>query len=736
MKIFIVGQFEEGSLCSSYLRSFRQLGCEVSFFDELQEYRNVSAFTGQRYLNKALETWFTMVMNKKLIEETRNYAADLWIIIKGQRILPETISKIKKEKRAIFFNINPDDPFNKNRGASSENVRKALKKFDCYFIWSKNILKKLKQARVQRTEYLPFAFDPTISYPLQISSEDRRLYGHDLVFLGNWEARREKWLRYLKDLDLAIWGGVYWKQRCRDRGVIAKWQGREIEAKDISKVFNASKISLNILRKQNLGSINMRTFEVAASGAFVLAERSEEAKEFFKEDEEAVYFSTAEELKEKVRYYLAHEELRNRIAQNGYQRCIFSNYSYLGRAKFILDIYDKYFSYRIKIKTYRVALAISHPIQYLIPLYQKIIKEPRINLTVYFFSTFGIKKEYCKEFRTVFKWDRLDLNNINYKVLRNYSPFPSTQTKLGLINFGIIKELITGNYDAVFIPSYGALTYLMAFLTAYFAKIPIILSGEPRFPVIKRKIKQKLLRFLFSKVSAFCYVGKRARDFYKFYGIPDKKLFFTPYCVDNDFLLKESQDLQFKKEQLKEETGLPLENPIILYIAKINKNKHPFDLLEAYRNLSLRATLLFVGDGPLLMKLKKQVNAKKIENVFFSGFQNYSQIGKYYAVSDILVLPSAGESWGVVINEAMCFGLPIITTDKVMSAYDLVHQDENGYLLPVGDITALTKALEELLASPDKRKRMGEKSRQIISNFNYGIYVDGLLKAVDFIYKK
>jgi len=741
MKIFIIGQFEEGSLCSSYLKAFRQLGCEVSSFDEAQEYRNISAFTRQRYLNKTLEMWFSIAMNKRLLETTRNNSADFWLIIKGQRIFPETISKIRQEKGGIFFNINPDDPFNKNKGASSENIRKALRRFDCYFIWSKYLVNKLKEAGLKKVEYLPFGFDPEINYQIQSSAGDRSLFGHDLVFVGNWEKRREKWLGYLKDLDLAIWGGDYWQRYCRDKGLATKWQRAEICAKDIPRVFNASKISLNILREQNLESINMRTFEAPACGVFVLAERSQEAKGLFKEDKEAVYFSTPQELRKKVMYYLVHEEERNEIAQAGYQNCISNNHTYLDRAKFILGVYEKHFSYRSKIRVYRIASIVSHPIQYQVPLYQKIKHESRMDLNVYFCSDFCMREGYCKEFKTTFKWDTLNLEGISHKFLRNYSPFPSTQTKLGLLNIGIVKELINNDFDAVIIPGYGMLSYTIAFLVAYLAGIPIIFTAEPRFPVgksffVKRKLKKLFLGYLFSKISAVCYIGDKARDFYRFYGVTDEKLFFTPYSVDNDFLYKEAQDLQPKKEQLKKELGLPLEKPVILYLSKINENKRPLDLLKAYRNISFPATLLFVGSGSLLQKLKNYADKEMLKDVFFFGFKNYSQVSRYYAVSDIFVLPSAGESWGVVINEALCFGLPVVTTDKVMAAYNLVHYGENGYILPVGDVAALTKALEELLSSPDKRKRMGEKSRQIISNFNYGAYVDGLLKALDFIYKR
>jgi len=741
MKILMVGQFYNGSLCSSYCIAFKQLGCEVLAFDDVKEYSNISALNRQRYINKLLEMYFTKAMNEKLTNVAKNFSPDLCLIMKGQRLLPEAILKIKIETKAILFNINADDPFNRNRGASSDSVRRSLKIFDCYFIWSKDLVEKLNDLGLRRIEYLPFGFSPEIHHPPDVSSEENSVYRHDLLFIGNWEKRREKWLGHLKDYDLAIWGADYWKTRCRDRAVITKWQGRELYAEEMSNALQSSKISLNILREQNLGSINMRTFEAAACGAFVLAERSSEAKGFFEEDKEAVYFSTVEELKKKILYYLAHEEERREISRAAYQRCISSNYTYLERAKFLLGIYNKYFSHRRTMRRYRLGFIITHPIQYRVPLYQKINNHPQMDLTVYFCSDLGLRERYCADFRCKLKWDILDLKGIQYHILRNYLPFLFYRDIFGFFNLGIVKEIIRNKYDVVFIPGYGVFSYLLAFWVSSFMHTPIIFSGEPRFPpvpsfFIKRRFKDTLLSFLFSKVRAFGYIGKRAKDFYRFYGVADDKLFFTPYCVDNDFLVKEAQNLLPKKEKLKENLGLPLEYPVILYLSKINANKRPFDLVEAYRNLKAPASLVFVGDGPLYQKLNRYIRKKSIKNVFFFGFQNYSQVTQYYSISDIFVLPSAGESWGIVINEAMCFGLPIITTNKVMAAQDLVRDGENGYILSAGDIPALTNALKDLLNNPEKRKKMGDKSLQIISNWNYDLCIEGFLKALDSIYKR
>jgi glycosyltransferase involved in cell wall biosynthesis len=741
MKILMVGQFSRGSLCDSYLRSLKQLGYDAYYFDDVEEYNNISELTKQRYLNRLLELYFMKILNEKLVKFALQLSPDLCLVMKGLRIFPETIATIKAKTKASFFNINADDPFNKSRGSSSQSVRMSLKLFDCYFIWSKTLLQKLRDKGLKDVEYLPFCYDPEIHYPCQVDKPQKADLSHDLLFIGNWEKRREERLRVIKDFNLGIWGGNYWEERCHDRLLRGKWEGREAYAEEMPELYATSKISLNILRQQNLNSINMRTFEIPGCGAFALSEDSREAREFFAADKETVYFTTPRDLRDKIEYYLKNEKEREAIAREGRRRCISSGYSYLDRIKFVLSIYEKRLSLKKKKARYRVAFIISHPIQYRVPLYQKLRQDSRIDFTVYFCSDIGLKEKYSVDFRRRFKWDILDLRGLNYTILRNYLSYPTHGQVSVLINPGIIRRLLVDKYDAVFIPGYSVISYILAFLGAAFSHTPVVFGGEPRFPparpfMLKRIFKDVFLKFLFSKVDAFGYIGKRAKDFYAYYGVPQQKLFLTPYCVDNDFLSKEAAAYAPRKEELKKGLGLSSDCPVILYLSKINENKRPFDLLDAFCNLRMPASLVFVGDGPLFHSLEKRVVKRGIKNVFFFGFQNNSQISKYYAVSDIFVLPSAGESWGVVINEAMCFGLPVITTDKVMAAYDLVRDGENGYILPVGDTKALSSALEELIDNPDKRKRMGEASLEIIKKWNYDGFVQGFVEALDRIVKK
>lgn len=341
IKILFVGSFGPWSLASVYLREFKNLGHEIVCFDMTAEYEKTSWFTKNRYINRVVFPYVARIMNKKLLEMVKNYNPELIFILKGQWLFPETLKKIKDNTQALFFILNPDDPFNLNRGASSKFIRNSIPIYDVYFIWSKVLMSRLKNAGARQVEYLPFAYDSKLHYPFTLTDEDKRNYDYDVVFIGNWDEEREMWLSELKGHNLAIWGSDYWVKRCKCRFLKSCWKGKIVIGEEMSRIIQCAKINLNILRLQNKKSHNMRTFEIPACSGFMLHERSVEANEFFKEGKEAEYFDSAIELKDKIRFYLSNDNFRKEIARAGYEKCMKSGYLYADRAKQVLGVYEK-----------------------------------------------------------------------------------------------------------------------------------------------------------------------------------------------------------------------------------------------------------------------------------------------------------------------------------------------------------------------------------------------------------
>ena len=136
-----------------------------------------------------------------------------------------------------------------------------------------------------------------------------------------------------------------------------------------------------------------------------------------------------------------------------------------------------------------------------------------------------------------------------------------------------------------------------------------------------------------------------------------------------------------------------------------------------------------VGDGILKKDLEKKYLKYK-EHIFYLGFQNQKELRNQYKKADIFVLPSSKEPWGLVVNEAMCFKLPIIASDKVCSSYDLIKDDYNGYTFKTNSVKDLQKYLTRLIFNKKKREKMGANSKKIINNWNIDKTIDGIKSAI------
>jgi glycosyltransferase involved in cell wall biosynthesis len=158
------------------------------------------------------------------------------------------------------------------------------------------------------------------------------------------------------------------------------------------------------------------------------------------------------------------------------------------------------------------------------------------------------------------------------------------------------------------------------------------------------------------------------------------------------------------------------------------------DLLRAYHrlcDLGVETAVVFVGSGEQETALKAYVEQYRLPHVYFFGFRNQSELPKFYSVSDVFVLPSENESWGLVLNEVMCSGLPVIVSRGVGAATDLVRHGQNGFVYETGDEEALAGYLLNMVAADvELRKQMGQVSREIIANWNNERCVAGLKEAL------
>lgn len=333
MRILIVGEDWHGSMATSCEEALVTLGHEATIFDFRREVESRAKFASMPIVRKLERNRLKELVNGKLVDTAVQLKLDVLFVFKGELITPETLERIRKATNAILCNWNPDNPFNKVN--STKDLIRSIPVYDVHLTWGKFLIPELRRVGAKRVEYLPFGYDARLHYPVNVSDEEGRFYGSDVVFIGTWEKEREEMLRYITDFDLGIWGNSW--ERTTIPTVRRCVRSKARYGEEMSKICNASKIVLNFIRKQNGNAHNMRTFEVPACGGFMLTTRTQEQVEFFGENGGVACFDGVDDLREKIQYYLTHEEERKRIAQCGAEKVLNGKHSYLDRMRRVID---------------------------------------------------------------------------------------------------------------------------------------------------------------------------------------------------------------------------------------------------------------------------------------------------------------------------------------------------------------------------------------------------------------
>ncbi len=384
----------------------------------------------------------------------------------------------------------------------------------------------------------------------------------------------------------------------------------------------------------------------------------------------------------------------------------------------------------------RLAILAESPIPYHIAFYRALAAHPELEVMVLYLSDLGLSGRIDPGFGIPLAWGMPLLEGYPHRFLKNVPLSPAPGRFLSLINLGIFAALRKGRYDAALIPGYAYLSYWIGFLSAWTLRIPVLLRGEAvvrpaRLQGLKGRLKKGLYRGLLKRVRACLAIGEASYRFYRAFGVPEERIFRSPYAVDNEFFLRESGKWRSRQADTKRSLGLDPGRPVILFCGKLAPRKRPEDLLEAFLRLKRPATLLFAGEGPLRSALQKK--AAGHPEVVFAGFVPQAELPKYYGLADLFVLPSSEmEASPLTINEALACGLPAILSDAIPSAPEFVRPGENGFLFPVGDVEALRDRLDTLLRDETLRKKMGEESALRIQAWNPHESVAGVLEALRF----
>ena len=382
----------------------------------------------------------------------------------------------------------------------------------------------------------------------------------------------------------------------------------------------------------------------------------------------------------------------------------------------------------------RVAMVTTHPIQYQVPWLRMLAKTAGIELHVYF-AMIPDAAEQGREFGVAFDWDIPLLEGYEWTLLENRAKRPSLTEFRGCDTPQLYREIREGSYDAVIVNGWVAKTCLQALLASRLAGIPCIVRGEVNGLRPRASWKRWLHARLLARYGACLAIGTNNRRYLLDGGVPAARIFATPYCVENERFstAADAARVQPGREALQARFGLDPERTTFVFSGKFVEKKRPGDIIEAVRRMDPqqrdRVQLLLVGSGPLEEQMRTSAAGLPVH---FAGFLNQSEIPAAYAVSDCMVLPSDhGETWGLVINEAMACGLPVIISDQVGSAVDLVHAGRTGEVFPCGDVAALSALLARHGQDRTGLVAMGAAAKTLVcADYNFEHVRQGVLAAL------
>jgi len=387
----------------------------------------------------------------------------------------------------------------------------------------------------------------------------------------------------------------------------------------------------------------------------------------------------------------------------------------------------------------RVAILASHPIQYQVPLFRALAKRQDLSLDVFFCSRSGLDTYEDVGFGRSIVWDVPLLGGYRHTFLKSFPKDCGSTSFAGQINPEIVEALRRGGYDTVIMHGWNLATNLICWIGSLMLRVPLLVRGDTSVllqPTGGRRIlKRARLAPLFRTAAGFLAIGTNNARFYRSYGVPAEKIFLAPFSVDNARFMSAADSLRDARGAIRTELGVSDDGPVILYCGKFGQVKNPMELLKAYAKVPRErgAWLLFAGDGELRDKMKHFVASNSLERVRFLGFQNQSLLPNSYVAADLLVIPSQYEAWGLVANEAMCSGLPVLASTRVGCVADLIRDGHNGFSYPAGDIDNFASTLSRMLADREGLIRMGINSRAIIAEWGVEQTADGIVTALSVI---
>lgn len=375
--------------------------------------------------------------------------------------------------------------------------------------------------------------------------------------------------------------------------------------------------------------------------------------------------------------------------------------------------------------TTKVAIVTNILTPYRIPLFNQLNKYEEFDFTIYLLA----------ENENNRLWSINNDVEFECKLLPDYGIDLSNHIKIIYhLNPHIISEIQKQNFDAVICAGYDSFTALLVFLMCKLKKIPLLFwSGSTAYENnnILRFIGRPIIKLFTNYSDGFIAYGSRAKQFLVSNGAAENKIFKAYNTVDTDYYYNECQKYKAQRQKILTENNFKTKK-YILYVGQLIERKGIKTLIDAFTliNKNDNISLLIVGEGKDKTTYMEYCSNNKIKNIYFIGHKNSDILPLYYSIADVFVLPSLSEVWGLVINEALACGIPVITTNNVGASEDLIVDGENGYVIEANNAEKLSETLESIIFDDSSLKILGENSRKYIGNFSIESSAKGFINAL------
>lgn len=390
----------------------------------------------------------------------------------------------------------------------------------------------------------------------------------------------------------------------------------------------------------------------------------------------------------------------------------------------------------------RIAIVTTHPIQYNAPLFARLAATPGLDIMVFYtWSQSAQGGQYDPDFKRTIRWDIPLLEGYPHRFVFNRAKRPGSNHFWGIDNPSLIREIREWKPDAIIIYGWAFRSHL-ACMRHFCGKIPVFFRGDSTLldeqPGYKRFLRRSFLRWVYRHIDFALCVGQNNQAYYLAHGLRPEQLVRAPHAIDNVRFAAEETRRTASASARRHELGIADDKLVLLFAGKLESKKDPGFIIQLAKVLQDPAFhFVLVGNGHLEDELKKA--AEGDIRIHFLGFQNQQAMPEIYRMADVVVLPSRwNETWGLAVNEAMACGRPVIVSDHVGCAPDLIEQGRTGWVFRCDSENEVdvAKWLRKARSVPGLLRDMGRMAAEKIEAYSMERLATEICQAMEMINRK